>query len=281
MSTKTIAQPAPEVLEPARAQSRVTRRLVRAGYGLVGIALLIGLWAYAAAYWFYPIVLPSPVAVAERMWEMLVSEGIVVSNFAATLWKTLLGWSGALLVGIPIGALMGRYRFAGAFFHDLMYILANAPLVLFAIMAIVVFGVSDTGPALVVASHVLPIVSLNVAAGVRSADSGLLKMSQAFGRSRGEVARHVVLPGVMPFLMAGARVSFAGSWKLAALTETFVGTNGVGYQIRRSFQMFSVLDAMAWMMFFVILIIALERAILQPLEKRLFLWRDAANAKGA
>ena len=281
MTTKTIARPPLEALEPARTQFRLGRRLVRAAYGLAGIAMLIGLWAYAAAYWYYPIVLPPPTAVAERMWELLVTDGIVISSFAATLWKTLLAWFLALLVGIPIGALMGRFRYADAFFHDLMYILANTPLVVFAIMAIVIFGVSNTGPAIVVASHVLPIVSLNVAAGVRSADSGLLKMSRAFGRPRGVVARHVLLPGVTPFLMAGARVSFAGSWKLAALTETFVGTTGVGYQVRRSFQMFSVLDAMAWMLFFVILIIALERLVLKPLEHRLFLWRDAPDGRGA
>ena len=280
MTTKSIARPPLDALTPARTRSRISRRLVRAAYGIVGILLLIGLWAYAAAYWYYPIVLPPPEAVAERMWEML-TEGIVISNFAATLWKTLLGWWGALLVGIPIGVLMGRFRYASAFFHDLMYVLANTPLVLFAIMAIVVFGLSNVGPAIVVASHVLPIVSLNVAAGVRSTDSGLLKMSRAFGRPRGSVARQVVLPGVTPFLMAGARVSFAGSWKLAALTETFVGTNGVGYQIRRSFQMFSVLDAMAWMMFFVILIIALERLVLKPLENHLFRWRGTAHPEEA
>jgi hypothetical protein len=45
--------------------------------------------------------------------------------------------------------------------------------------------------------------------------------------------------------------------------------------------MFSVVDAMAWMLFFVILIIALERLVLKPLEHRLFLWRDAPDARGA
>jgi NitT/TauT family transport system permease protein len=280
MTTKSISRLPVAAVQPARSPSRIRRRLARAGYGVIGIALLIGAWAYAAAYMFEPIVLPAPTAVAERMWEML-EDGLVISNFAATLWKTLLGWWGALLVGIPIGALMGRFRYASAFFHDLMYILANTPLVLFAVMAIVVFGVSNTGPAVVVASHVLPIVALNVAAGVRSADAGLLGMSQAFGRSRGQVARRVVLPAVTPFLMSGARVSFAGSWKLAALTETFVGSSGVGYQIRRSFQVFSVLDAMAWMMFFVILIIALERLVLKPLEKRLFAWRDPSGRSEA
>ena len=52
-----------------------------------------------------------------------------------------------------------------------------------------------------------------------------------------------------------SRASFAASWKLAALAETFGGTTGVGVQIRKAFQGFSVTDMMAWMMFFVIFVV--------------------------
>ena len=66
-------------------------------------------------------------------------------------------------------------------------------------------------------------------------------------------------PSFSPFLFAAIRNSFAASWKLAALAETFGGTTGVGVQIRKSFQTFSVADMMAWMMFFVIFVM-LHRA---------------------
>ena len=68
-----------------------------------------------------------------------------------------------------------------------------------------------------------------------------------------------MFPSVVPFLFASGRVSFANSWKLAALAETFGGYLGVGYQLEKVFQIFSVVTALAWMFFFVIFVIAVER----------------------
>ena len=65
-------------------------------------------------------------------------------------------------------------------------------------------------------------------------------------------------------------MSFADSWKLAALVETFGGSSGVGYQIGRSYHLFSVRDVLAWMCFFVIFVVLLERLVLVNAERRLF-----------
>jgi NitT/TauT family transport system permease protein len=77
----------------------------------------------------------------------------------------------------------------------------------------------------------------------------------------------------LPFLFSAARASFAASWKLAALAETFGGTTGVGVQIRKAFQGFAVADMLAWMMFFVIFVVVVERLVLIPLERHAFRYR--------
>jgi NitT/TauT family transport system permease protein len=130
----------------------------------------------------------------------------------------------------------------------------------------------------VVMLAVLPAIAINVAAGVESADEGLLAMSRAFRRNRRTVRRAVIYPAVFPFLLAAGRVSFADSWKLAALAETFGGASGIGFELQKSFTTFSVLDALSWMMFFVIFVIIVERLILAPTERRLFVWRSPGGA---
>jgi NitT/TauT family transport system permease protein len=72
-------------------------------------------------------------------------------------------------------------------------------------------------------------------------------------------------------------VSFANSWKLAALAETFGGTTGVGVQLEKSFQLFSVVSLLAWMFFFVIFVILVERFMIAPLERRVFRWRTSGD----
>jgi NitT/TauT family transport system permease protein len=256
-----------------------TRRLLASQfYSLAGIATFIGIWAYASSR-MEPYVLPAPWTVGKRMVE-LAGSGVVLTNFADSLWRTVLGWVIAVIAGSIIGILMGRYRYARAFFHDLIYLAANVPLIVYAIVAIIVFGISGMGPTSVVILFVLPGIALNVAAGMMSVDPDLVGMSKAFNRSRYDLAKHVVIPTVMPFAFAAGRVSFADSWKLAALVETFGGSSGVGYQIGRSYHLFSVRDVLAWMCFFVIFVVLLERLVLVNAEHRLFRWRAVTPQRG-
>jgi NitT/TauT family transport system permease protein len=261
--------------------SRVSGRgVARIALSLLGGLSFLGLWAALSEWAFEPYVLPSPFAVVDNMWALL-QEGIVAEAFLKSLYKTMMGWGAAVALGVPIGLLMGRFRYARAFFHDLVYLLANVPLVVYAVISLVFFGISDIGPAFVVMLLVLPAVSINVAAGVASADEGLISMSRAFRRGTAQVTRFVVIPAVLPFLLAAGRVSFADSWKLEALTETFGSASGVGFQIHKAFTTFSVLDALSWMMFFVIFIIIVERVLLAPAERRIFAWRNPGTARGS
>ena len=161
-----------------------SRAVARVVLSLLGGLSFLALWAALAEWKFPPIVLPSPFAVVDNM-GVLIGEGLVGEAFLKSLQKTLMGWAAAMAIGIPIGLLMGRYRYARAFFHDLVYVLSNVPLVVYAVISLVVFGISDIGPAFVVMLLVLPAVSINVAAGVASADQGLLAMSRAFRARRG------------------------------------------------------------------------------------------------
>jgi NitT/TauT family transport system permease protein len=268
----------PHLRPTGRARRISGRALARVALSLLGGLSFLGLWAALAKWKFEPIVLPSPFAVVENMWDLL-QEGVVGQAFLKSLYKTMMGWGGAVALGIPIGLLMGRYRYARAFFHDLVYLLANVPLVVYAVVSLVIFGISDIGPAFVVMLLVLPAVAINVAAGVASADEGLISMSRAFRRRGSQVARFVIVPAVLPFLLAAGRVSFADSWKLEAPTETFGSASGVGFQIHKAFTSFSVLDALSWMMFFVIFVVVIERVLLAPAERRIFAWRNPGAAR--
>jgi NitT/TauT family transport system permease protein len=137
----------------------------------------------------------------------------------------------------------------------------------------VIFGIGLEGPILAVALVSMPYIALNVAAGLEGIDANLITMSRAFGRSRKEILRHVLIPTIAPFVFAGVRLSFALAWKVEALTEVFGSSNGIGFMIRRSYQLFSVVDVLAWTALFVIFMLLLERLVLVPLERHLFRWR--------
>ncbi len=263
------------------ARRTTSARWKATAYSLLGAVSFLVVWQLASQYTRTEFdLLPGPLEVAEQMGVYIVgdeAEGIppgwVFVNFWDTFRKTLYGFAGALILGIPIGILMGRYRYAKAFFFDFVYLAANVPLIVYAILGLLIFGIGDIGPAFVVGLLVLPVITLNVAAGVEGVDQNLLAMSRSFGLPTQSALRHIVVPSLSPFLFAGSRASFAASWKLAALAETFGGTTGVGVQIRKAFQGFSVTDMLAWMMFFVIFVVVIERTVLMRLERWVFRYR--------
>jgi NitT/TauT family transport system permease protein len=265
----------------ANGGTRRPRRRRATLYSLLGAVVLLAAWALASQFTRTEFeLLPSPFEVAQRMWGLIVGDeargieaGAVFINFWETLRKTLIGFAGALLVGVPMGILMGRYRYAKNFFFDLIYLAANVPLIVYAILSVLVFGLGDVGPAFVVALLVLPDITLNVAAGVEGVDRQLLAMSRAYQRPASIALRSIVMPSFAPFLFAAGRASFASSWKLAALAETFGGATGVGVQIRTAFQTFSVTNMLAWMMFFVLFVLLIERVVLMRLERYVFRYR--------
>ena len=250
----------------------VSRRWRQAGLVVAGWLAFLGFWTFASNNLVNPFILPTPAAVAEEMWD-IVASGELFEHFQWSLLKTFAGFGFAVAIGLPVGFLMGRSRWWRAFFHLPVIVAGNVPGITYAVLALVIFGISIEGPILAVALISMPYIAINVAAGLDGIDRGLMRMSKAFRRSGRQVMRHVLIPTVVPFVFAGVRLSFALAWKVEAITEVFGASNGIGYMIRQSYDHFSVAGILAWMFFFVIFIVLMERFVLQPLERRLFRWR--------
>jgi NitT/TauT family transport system permease protein len=250
------------------------RRARQAALVVAGWLAFLGFWTYASNNLVNPFILPTPAKVLDEMWT-IASTGELFEHFQWSLMKTFVGFGLAVAIGLPIGMLMGRSRWWRAYFHMPVTVAGNIPGITYAVLALVIFGISVEGPILAVALISMPYIAINVAAGLDGIDRGLLQMSRAFGRSGRDVLRHVLIPTVIPFVFAGVRLSFALAWKVEAITEVFGASNGIGYMIRHSYDEFSVPGILAWMFFFVIFIVLMERFVLQPVERRLFRWRPS------
>jgi NitT/TauT family transport system permease protein len=155
----------------------------------------------------------------------------------------------------------------------MVLVAGSIPGITYAVLAVVLFGISVLGPVISVALVSMPYVAINVAEGLDSVDRRLVQMSDAFGRERSSVVRHVLVPTIAPFAFAGVRLSFALAWKVEQLTEVFGASKGVGFQIRREFEDFSISGTLAWVLLFILFMILVERFLLVRVERYLFRWR--------
>jgi NitT/TauT family transport system permease protein len=272
--TNTVAESVSEGEDKASQVLRTAAGSRRRRYVLValGWVAFVGIWWLLAALLGSEARLPSPPRVVQEIRGIL--EGDFWTQFWASVIRVLAGFFAAVLIGTPLGFLMGRSKYWGNFLQGPVVVAGSIPGLTYAVMAFVVFGISFWGPVLAVGLIAMPYVAINVAEGVRGVDRRLIDMSRAYGRSESQVFRHVTVPSVLPFIFAGVRLSFSLAWKVGTLTEVFGSSKGIGFQIRRNYQLFNMPAVIAWVLLFVAFMLLLERFVLVRLERRLFAWRQ-------
>jgi NitT/TauT family transport system permease protein len=98
-------------------------------------------------------------------------------------------------------------------------------------------------------------------------------MCRVYRVDRPRLIKRVIIPTLMPFIMAATRIGFTVAWKVAVLTEVFGASTGIGYQMRYQFGIFSVRGIVAWALLFGIVMLVIEYGCLIPLERYFNRWR--------
>jgi NitT/TauT family transport system permease protein len=238
---------------------------------LLSVASILALWAVIAAL-FPPTLLPGPVAVGRRLVELMV-RGDFWLHLRATIQRVVLGFGIAFVVSVGAGVLMGARRLVESVLEPYVLVGLTIPGLCWAVLAVMWFGITEAAPVFAIVVVVLPMLTLNMWQGTKSLDRDLIEMARVFRASRAALLRDVVLPQLLPFCLAGARLGFALGWKVVVLSEMFGLSSGVGYMINRSFSAYSMDDVLAWTVGFTLVMFVVEYAVMLPLERRLVRWR--------
>lgn len=146
----------------------------------------------------------------------------------------LIGYLAAVVVGVPLGLMMGRWprveRPADLYLNLLLVIPVSA-LIPILIMAL---GLGVAARAAVVFTFAFAIVAVNTRAGLRRLDPKLIEMARAFGASEIQLWAKVLLPGARPGLLAGARLGLARAISGMVAVELLLVSVGFGRLLLRS-----------------------------------------------
>jgi NitT/TauT family transport system permease protein len=173
---------------------------------------------------------------------------------------------------------MGLYR-RGEQTLDLWVMVGlTIPSLCYIIVSFMWLGLNERAAVLAIAWTTFPSIAINVWQGVKAVDQRLVDMARVFRASRWRRTVRVVLPQSLPFLMAAARFGLGVVWKVTVLVELLGRSDGIGYMLNYSFQMFDMADVFAWTLLFTLIMLAIELAVLKPVEARLFRWRPELRA---
>lgn len=252
--------------KPARA-GRVPVWVQRCG--LAG--LLLALW-WIASFTVPVYVLPSPDRVFWRIVQ-LSSTGDLPINLLTTLGRVLVGFLLAVAIGVPGGIMLGSNRALGTFFEPILPVLNTVSSAIWAIFAVIWFGLSPITPIFVVLMTAFPLIVTNVWQGTQAVNADYVELARALRFSRVKMLIKIYLPSILPYFFSGARLAFGFGWRVSLVAETLGASSGVGYRLRQASDLIQTDQVFAWTIVQIAMMLVIEIGLLQPAERWLFRWR--------
>ncbi|MQA61235.1 MAG: ABC transporter permease subunit [Actinophytocola sp.] len=238
---------------------------------ITAVGVMLALW-WLAARWIGTDIIPTPDVVGGRLVNVVLHEEFV-RHMTATVARVSIALVVSLGIATALGIAMGLNRGAERFFDGIVLGGRVMPGLAWALLAVMVIGVSGTAPILAVVLAVSPLLTLQIWEGTKALDRDLFQMAQVFEVGRFGRLRHIVVPAIMPSIVGGAKLGLALSWKVTVLAELFGVRSGVGYEINRNFQIFSLDGVLAWALAFAAVMALIEYGLIAPLYSHLTRWR--------
>lgn len=236
---------------------------------LFGLILFILLWQLASGY-YHRVILPPPVEVARSAVKLAVS-GQLWEQGGQTLARGLTGFGLAVIVGLPLGLLIGLSPLISSLFRPLVVGLQVTPLVSWLLLAMIWLGFSKV-PSFVVFVTTIPLIIINTVQGVKNIDVHLLQMAKVFQINRSRLFREIYLPQVLPYLLAGVITALGTTWKAVAMAEFLSVSTGIGAKMAVSRINLETSDLFAWTFVLITLGLLTDRLLNYLVNKRLRHW---------
>ncbi len=207
----------------------VLRSYVRAS-----IVLVVAMIAYeivARSGTFPRALMPTIPTVLETFWEMLI-DGTMLRHTFYTLYRVLFGFALAMVVGIPLGIMMARFRPLENFLLPLISALMPIPSFALVPLFMLWFGIGNLTTIIIVFYAATFPMLFNTWSGVRSVNPIWLRAAGAMGADEHSLFWKVIIPGASPFIITGLRQSFIRAWIAVVGAEMIAASSwGLGWVI--------------------------------------------------
>ena len=223
-----------------------------------------------------PIFLSYPTAIARASIQLL-GAGEFERQAVGSLQVFAIGLIAALVLGIALGLLMGRYRLAEYLLDPYVYALDATPRVALIPLLLLWFGLGASSKiAIVFLSGVFPVL-MNTFSGVRTVSAHLVDIGRAYGAGERKIFAKIIVPAALPFIMAGIRLAVGRALIGIITAEMFTAVTGLGALLIRYSSALATDKFFVPVIFLALLGVILSSAV-EKLQKRLAPWKETERA---
>lgn len=232
------------------------------------VIFALAVWQVGAMLLNRSLLLVTPITVIFRLFT-LMKEPDFIAALGFSFLRIVLGYFIALLIGVILAAIAGRYRLVEIMLWPFIAVIKSVPVASFIILCLIWLS-SKNLSIFISFLMVLPIVYTNVLQGIKSTDIKLLEMVALFRVSWFKRIKYVYLPQLKPYLISASSISIGLSWKSGIAAEVIgIPDGSIGEKLYEAKVYFSTGDLFAWTVAIVFISIAFEKLFLFVL-KRLF-----------
>jgi len=190
---------------------------------------------------------PTPSAVLDAAWQLLTGNALL-AHLGSSLARVFLGYGVAALLGVALGLLIGRSRWAEDTLLPPLEVLRPIPAVAWIPLAILMFPSSELSMVFITFTGALFPILLNTVHGVEAVDPRLVASARSLGAGRWAILREVVLPGALPSIVTGLAIGMGTSWFCLVTAEMISGQFGIGYYTWESYTLQNYPDIIVGML---------------------------------
>jgi NitT/TauT family transport system permease protein len=269
----------------APAKHHATKRAQRTAWkqnekwllGTLSMTLFLAFWETAVTLqWVNPLFTSSPSRIVRTAFEMF-ADGSIIEHIEVSAHEFVVGYGLAVIIGVPLGILMGWYSRIEAVLEPFVSALYATPRIALLPLILIWLGIGIASKiAIVFLGAVFPIV-VNTVTGVRTVEADFVKVARSFGCNDRQLFWTVVLPSSVPMLLAGLRLGLGHALVGIVVGEMYGATKGLGFLIATAGARFQTDQVMVG-----IILIAgagvLLTELLRAIERRFERWRP--NVRG-
>ena len=240
-------------------------------YPAFGVGGFVALW-WIGSLCYGSFILPSPWEACAALWRLL-REGEALRAAWITAARALAGFAIAAVLGSGIGIAAGLRPNLARALQPVCSMLLGIPPIAWIVLAMLWFGTTGLTPVFTVVVTALPVSFAVAVEGARTSDPGLEDMARSFGAPRAMLLWDVRLPHILSYLLPGWITALGLSWKVTVMAELLASADGIGARMAVARVNLDTADALAWVLLLLIMLLAVELLILEPLRRRLESWR--------
>lgn len=229
-ATAKTAQVKPQAKRRKKTVAGIKETILRTG--IISWAALLLVW-WIASLFTSPDFLPSPAGTLKGFVE-IATNGVLWADIAISAQRVMIGWGRALLIGIPLGLLIGRFKLFRQLVEPIINFFRFVPAMGFLTLFLMWFGVGEASKhALILYASVFPIM-INTIQAVYSIDPVKYQAAKSLGAGEVRTFLTVTVPASVPGILTGVRLGLSTAIVSIVAAEMLAANEGLGYLIYTS-----------------------------------------------